>query len=112
MATDTLQSAVRMFTSQASNPVYKESDARAVTNAALVLIRQLPVARNAALSYFGRRFDDAANKYLQAQVDKVTGNPYNQHYNEQLTYESLSPIAENFSELTKDKSWAPQLSKV
>ena len=47
-----------------------------VTNPVLVLIKQLPVARNTVLSYFGRRFDDAANRYLQHRVDKVTGNIY------------------------------------
>lgn len=48
-----------------------------MTESALLLMRQLPVARNAVLSYFGRRFDDAANRYLQNRVDKVTGNLYN-----------------------------------
>ena len=55
----------------------QEQDVKAMTESALLLMRQLPVARNAVLSYFGRRFDDAANRYLQNRVDKVTGNVYN-----------------------------------
>lgn len=54
-----------------------EQDAKAVTASALTLLRQLPVGRNAVLSYFGRRFDEAANRYLQYRVDKVLGRKYN-----------------------------------
>lgn len=64
-----------------------EQSAKGVTAAALSLLRQLPVARNAVLSYFGRRFDEAANRYLQHRVDKITGNIYNNPgYNGELLH--------------------------
>ncbi|XP_067943581.1 integrator complex subunit 5-like isoform X1 [Watersipora subatra] len=108
-----LHSAVKCFTSQLNPMLYKgEQSAKGVTAAALSLLRQLPVARNAVLSYFGRRFDEAANRYLQHRVDKITGNIYNNPgYNEQAAYESLAPISTGFSDLIVDPSWAPQLSK-
>jgi len=39
-------------------------------------MKQLPVGRNAVLSYFGQRFDEAANRYLQYRVDKVKGDVF------------------------------------